>query len=126
MLSVETTQLSFVYQAALRDVSIENATRIVREVVPDAQVQEKTTETLPKNDMTWSKELYVGSNTMIALTVVGGVVFVVVLILIYCCCKRKVPNDIVKKSDVMVPSETPSKMRQPLVIPISIENTKYK
>ena len=66
MLSVETTQLSFVYQAALRDVSIENATRIVREVVPDAQVQEKTTETLPKNDMTWSEELYVvGSNKMI-------------------------------------------------------------
>jgi hypothetical protein len=61
---------------------------------------------------------------MIALTVVGGVVFVVVLILIYCCCKRKVPVDIGKKSDV--PSEPPSKMRQPLVIPISIENTKYK
>ena len=125
MLSVETTQLSFVYQAALRDVSIENATRIVREVVPDAQVQEKTTETLPKNDMTWSKELYVvGSNTMIILTVGCGVAFVVVLILIYRCCKRKVPNDI--------PSETPSQTKkgsgtgQPLVIPISIDHAKYK
>jgi hypothetical protein len=93
----------------------------VQEVVPGAQVQEKTTETLPKNDMTWSEELYVGSNSMIALAVVGGVVFVVVLILIYCCCCRK-------KSGNREPTNNPlgAGTGEPLVIPITIEYTKDK
>jgi len=124
MLSVETTQLSFVYQAARRDVSIENATQVVQEVVPNAQVQEKTTEILSKTELTWSEELYVGSNTMIALTVVGGVVFVVVLILIYCCCCRKKSGEQTEYKEQK--KSWGGGTGEPLVIPISVDHAKYR
>ena len=90
LLSVETTQLSFVYQAARRDVSIENVTQAVQEVVPDAQVQDKTTETLPTNDMTWSDNIVVsGPDTVIGLVVAAVIVVLMALAAGYFICKMK-------------------------------------
>ena len=103
MLSVETAQLSFVYQAAQRVVSVETVTQAVQKVVPDAQVQDKITETLQMTELKWSEGMYAGSQNMIIVTVVGVVVFLAVVTLICCCCCKK------------------SKQIDPLKIPVSIE-----
>jgi len=71
-------------------VSIENVTQAVQEVVPDAQVQDKTTETLPTNDMTWSDNIVVSGPDMVIGIVVAAVIVVLVVVAVgYFMCKMK-------------------------------------
>jgi len=127
LLAQEPTLFSFVYQASPKNVSIQQATQAIRNVMLASEVVDKKTEILPKTELTWSEDLYVGSNSMIALAVVGGVVFVVVLILVYCCCCRKKSGNR-EQSESKEPTNNPrgAGTGEPLVIPITIEYTKDK
>ena len=77
--------LSFTYQAARRDASIENATQ----AVPDAQVQDKTTKTPPTNDMTWSGDIVSNPDAVVGIVVAAVFCLLVAVAVCYCLCKMK-------------------------------------
>jgi hypothetical protein len=124
LLAEEPTLFSFVYQASPKNVSIQQATQAIRQVMLASEVVDKKTETLPKTELTWSEDMYEGVSITQILISIGAAVAVVVVIVICCWCRYKKLGK-KKQSDAQAQTKKGSGTGQPLVIPISIDHAKY-